>query len=63
VARVLDHLTISGDEEHLQPHINTRRFAGGWEWLCGNVSALEDGIPTVCLMRDGDGLGRACQGA
>ncbi len=63
VARVLDRLAIRRDEEHFQADINARLASGGWEWLGWHVGARDDGVPAIGFVGDGDGFGRAFEGA
>jgi hypothetical protein len=59
MARVLDNLTTSGDEEHLQPDIDAGLASGGWQGLNRYFIAGDDRIPSVRFFADGDGLGHS----
>src|SRR5487761_2423866 len=60
---ILNHVTLGGDEEHLQANVYARLASGGGKRLGRPIGARENGIPAVSLFADGDGLGRAFQRA
>jgi amphi-Trp domain-containing protein len=62
VPGILDTLTLSGDEKHLQPNVDTR-FPAGWrQELRGYFSTREGRVPAVGFMDNGDRLDRAFEG-
>ncbi len=63
VARMLDRITLGGDEEHLQAHVDARLAPGGCEGLNRYVRAGYAGVPAVRLLGDRHRLGRAIEGA
>src|SRR5215472_3135255 len=62
MAWVLHHHALSGDEKHLEAHVDARRFAGKRQGLGRHLSAGDTRIPAVNFPRDGDGFGRALEG-
>src|SRR5262249_44570859 len=58
MARVVDRVTLSGDDKHLQPHVNARLTTSRWQRLCRHLSTGEAHLPPVRLTRERDGLGR-----
>ena len=63
VAGVLDGLSLGGDEEHLQPHVDARLASRRREWLRRDLHTRERDVPAIGLARDRDGLRRAFQWA
>src|SRR5712691_6518505 len=63
VAWVRYDFPIGGDEEDLQPDIDAGLASGSRQGLGRDIGTGEAHLPTVGLPTDGDGLGRALQGA
>src|SRR5260221_3962873 len=63
VAWVRYDFPIGGDEEDRQPHVDAGLASGSRQGMGGDIGTGEAHIPAIRFVRDGDGLGRALQGA
>src|SRR5262252_4817768 len=52
VAGMLDHLTLGGDEDHLEPHIDAGLASGERQRSGGHLGARAAGVPAICLAAD-----------
>src|SRR5215469_12651242 len=56
MARILDDVALSRDEEHLQPHIDTRLPIGDWQWVHRHIDTGETPVPAIGFLGNRDGF-------
>ena len=61
MARIVDHLPVSGAEQHRQPHSTAGLMSSRRQRLDGHRCAGDVGIPPIRFPIDGDRLGSTYQ--